>query len=172
MLQIHNVNLQIKPRDSETMYFKALQYHSSGIQIFVEMTFHTHRELRHSDISFDGLLFANQSMHFIWLLQPLLDFLPHLIICLSFLTFHPMIWFLTLLWCSRRNSWLPGFYVGTFAKLRKVSIRSLMLVCLSVHFVYQSAWNNSVLTGIFFMKFDIWLFSKIFRKNSSLNRIW
>ena len=132
MLQIHNVNLHIKPRGSETAYFKALQYHGSGIEMFVDMTSHTHRKLRHRDITFHGLLFAGQSTHFVWLLQPLLDLRPHIIICLSFLTFHHMIWFLMVLCCSRNNSWLPAFYVSGFAKLPKVSIRFLMPACLSI----------------------------------------
>ena len=68
VLQIHNVNLQIKSRGSETAYFKALQYHGSGIQMLVDMTFSTHRKLRHSDITFDGLLFSGQSTYFVCLL--------------------------------------------------------------------------------------------------------
>ena len=132
MLQIHNVILQIKPRGYETAYFKALQYHGSGIQMFVDMTFHTYRKRRHRDIMFDGLLFAGQSTHFLWLLQPLLDPRPHLIICLSFLTFHHKKWFLIVLCCSRNNSWLPAFYLSGFAKLRKLSITFLMPVCLFV----------------------------------------
>jgi hypothetical protein len=38
--------------------------------------------------------------------------------------------------------------------------------------VRLSLWNNSALTGRSFMKFDIWVFSKICRENSSFIKTW
>ena len=58
-----------------------------------------------------------------------------------------------------------------YAKLRKATINFAKSVSLSVS-IRPSTCNNSVPTGMIFMKFDIWGFSKICRENSLLNKIW
>jgi len=47
--------------------------------------------------------------------------------------------------------------------------RQLALLCLSVG---PSEWKTTSSTGRIFMKFDIWVFSKICRENSSFIYIW
>jgi hypothetical protein len=47
------------------------------------------------------------------------------------------------------HTWLP--FIGTFAKLKKASVRFVVSVCLS-------AWNNSAPTGWSFMKTDTSVF--------------
>jgi hypothetical protein len=52
--------------------------------------------------------------------------------------------------------------LGVLAKLQKVSINFVMLLCLS-------AWNNSVPTGWLFMKFDIRVFFENLLRKFKLN---
>ena len=63
--------------------------------------------------------------------------------------------------------------LGAFVKLRNATIRFVMSVCPPVRpSAPPSAWNNSALTGLIFMKFDIWVFSKICRENPRLIKPW
>ena len=60
---------------------------------------------------------------------------------------------------------LTHWFLGAFANLRKFTISPVMPVRPSVR-------NNSAPTGQIFMKFDIWVFTKICRANSSFIKIW
>ena len=80
----------------------------------------------------------------------------------------------TLLQCQKHNFWLhqPTLqFLGTFAKLRKVTATFVMSVCPSVHL----HGNNSAPTGRIFMKFDIRVFfenlSRKFKSHLNLTRI-
>ena len=71
-----------------------------------------------------------------------------------------------------RHKCLSVFLVlGDFAKLRKAIFSFVMSVwqsvCLSVCLF---AWNNSAFTRRILMKFNIWVFSKISRENSSFSK--
>ena len=58
-------------------------------------------------------------------------------------------------------TWICAF-LGAFAKLRKVTISSVIFVCPSVRLCARPfVWNNSIATGRISMKFDVWVF---FRK--------
>jgi hypothetical protein len=53
-------------------------------------------------------------------------------------------------------------FVGAFAKLRKVTVGSVMSV-------RPSAWNNAAPTGRIFMKFDIGTFFENLSRNSKFH---
>jgi hypothetical protein len=59
-------------------------------------------------------------------------------------------------------------FFSAFVKLRQATTSYVMSVYSSV---CPSAWNNSAPTGRIFMKFDVCVFSKICRENSSFIKI-
>jgi hypothetical protein len=66
----------------------------------------------------------------------------------------------------------PVTFIGTFAKLWKVTISFIMSVCPSI---WPSTWNNSAPTERIFVKFGIWVFfknlSRKFKFHWNLTRI-
>jgi hypothetical protein len=66
---------------------------------------------------------------------------------------------------NKKESRYSECVLGTFVKLRKVTISFPM-------FVRLSAWKKSASTRRIFIKFDIEYFSKICRENSSFVKIW
>ena len=57
-----------------------------------------------------------------------------------------------------------GLLLGAFVKLRKATVSLVMSV-------FPSAWKSSAPTGRIFMKFDVGVFSKIYRENSIFTKI-
>jgi hypothetical protein len=55
----------------------------------------------------------------------------------------------------------------TLTKLRKATVSFVMPICLSIHLSVRSAPTRQI-----FVKFHIWVFSKICRENSSSIKIW
>ena len=72
---------------------------------------------------------------------------------------------------------MAGQFLDVFVKLQKATVSLVMYVCLSVCLpvcpsIRRCWWNNTVPTGRFFMKFDIWVFFENLSKSLIFIKIW